>query len=637
MKRILIGGPVHQDPAVLAEYLQSIAELDKQGLTVDFAFIDDNEDPASRALLQAFRPEGCGVAVLPAAPRDTGYERNETTHVWKEQLVWRVAGFRNQMIQHTLANGYDGLFMVDADLVLHPQTLKRLVAAGVDVVSEIFWTRWQPDWSESPQVWNSGQYILYPRERWERNLPLEERQRREQEWFAQLRRPGVYPVGGLGACTLFSRRAFELGAHYGEVPNLEYHGEDRHFCVRAATLGLKLYVDTHYPALHLYRQSDLPRVAGFKAEARARQDAIEALDAFTATLSAWGHSHYETNDGLAGIDGFASGLREGQLARAEEVARIARATQTVSRLNFLTHTATPVEPGVVAVEATALQGGSEGGREYQDHLSVHALVRQTQGRWLIEALEFEPRPEPAPAVPFVRRVRGNRVLLSMLVHNEADRYLRRVLEHAASYVDQVLIVDDGSTDDTVAVCREALAGVPHRIVSLARSTFHQEHRLRRMQWELALAEQTDWILVLDADELFEDGMRTGIRQLVDQDQADAIAFRLYDFWDEGHYRDDALWGAHRYYRPFLVRRLPGQRVAWQETDQHCGRLPRDVMGLTLARSDLRLKHLGWANPRDREAKYERYKRLDPDGKFGIPAQYQSILDATPNLVPWVEA
>ena len=29
-------------------------------------------------------------------------------------------------------------------------------------------------------------------------------------------------------------------------------GEDRHFCIRAAALGLSLYVDTHYPAYHIY-------------------------------------------------------------------------------------------------------------------------------------------------------------------------------------------------------------------------------------------------------------------------------------------------------------------------------------------------------------------------------------------------
>ncbi|HEY9724288.1 MAG TPA: glycosyltransferase [Oscillatoriaceae cyanobacterium] len=632
MKRIVIGGPVHQDPARLAEYLQSLASLDTSGLEVDFAFIDDNADAESSALLRSFRPPSGQVMIASGGERLTGYQRNENTHVWTEHLAWRVAGFRNQMIQVTLSGGYDGLFMLDSDLVLHPQTLKCLIEARVDVISEIFWTRWTPTETEAPQVWLTGQYVTFQQKRWEKNLSPDECRRREDEWFAILRRPGVYRVGGLGACTLFSRRTFELGANYNEVPDLEYNGEDRHFCVRAATLGITLYVDTHYPALHLYRNEDLARVPAYRAGMRQRQDEIEALDAFKATLIDWGHSHHETNDGKAGVEGFTSSLREAHAARAEEVARIARETQTVSRMAFLSHVPALIEPGAVAIEAKVLQTGSEGGKPFQDHLTAHALMRREGERWCIDRLEFETKPEAPQAVPFVRKVRDNRVLLSMLVHNEADRYLRQVLSHAASYVDQVLIVDDGSTDDSVEVCREVLAGVPHRIVRLEQSSFHQEHLLRRKQWELALAERSDWILVLDADEIFEDGMRTGIRRLIDQDQYDAIAFRLYDFWDEARYRDDAYWCAHRFHRPFLVRRVPGRPVIWQETDQHCGRFPQDVMHLRMAQSELRLKHLGWASERDRQAKFARYQRLDPDGRFGSAAQYQSILDPQPNLV-----
>jgi len=41
-------------------------------------------------------------------------------------------------------------------------------------------------------------------------------------------------------------------------------------------------------------------------------------------------------------------------------------------------------------------------------------------------------------------------------------------------------------------------------------------------------------------------------------------------------------------------------------------------------------------PADRLAKYYRYKKLDPDGRYGIKGQYLSILDPKPHLVPWVE-
>jgi glycosyltransferase involved in cell wall biosynthesis len=73
----------------------------------------------------------------------------------------------------------------------------------------------------------------------------------------QLRRPGTYRVGGLGACTLISRKALGAGISFSIMAGIEHWGEDRHFCARATTLGLELWCDTHYPVYHLYRESDL--------------------------------------------------------------------------------------------------------------------------------------------------------------------------------------------------------------------------------------------------------------------------------------------------------------------------------------------------------------------------------------------
>jgi len=40
---------------------------------------------------------------------------------------------------------------------------------------------------------------------------------------------------------------------YDDIYNLGFDGEDRFFCVRAACAGLSIWIDTHYPAVHLYR------------------------------------------------------------------------------------------------------------------------------------------------------------------------------------------------------------------------------------------------------------------------------------------------------------------------------------------------------------------------------------------------
>ncbi|MEG1662193.1 MAG: glycosyl transferase, partial [Clostridiales bacterium] len=55
----------------------------------------------------------------------------------------------------------------------------------------------------------------------------------------------------------------------------------------------------------------------------------------------------------------------------------------------------------------------------------------------------------------------------------------------------------------------------------------------------------DWILNLDVDELVEDGFWPGAKAAISNSDYGQCCFRLYDMWNEHHYREDALWNAHR--------------------------------------------------------------------------------------------
>lgn len=226
--------------------------------------------------------------------------------------------------------------------------------------------------------------------------------------------------------------------------------------------------------------------------------------------------------------------------------------------------------------------------------------------------------------------------LSMIVKNEADRYLERVLKSAREYITDAVIIDDGSTDNTVALCHEMLKSIPHKIIENKQSLFHSEWRLRQQQWEETIATNPDWILFLDADEIFEDSFQTGVKKLIENRSSSVYLFRLYDFWDETHYREDALWQAHKIYRPFMLRYEKDVTYIFRETDQHCGRMPANVFSLNYELSNYRLKHYGWAEKEDRIQKFKRYMELDPRGEYGSLPQYLSILDVTPNLIAWSE-
>jgi len=263
-KKVLIGAPIRQKPAILFEFLVSLEELNKNNFDAYYCFVDDNTDKESIQILDNFMQAHLSDAVL-AKAENIGdiYICNETTHYWSEGVIWKVAHFKDMIMQYAYQNGYDYVFLIDSDIVLYPNTIDQLIADNKDIVSEIFWTSWTPDSPKKPQVWLYDTYTQYETHYGE-NLTPEEISNRHLSFIQMLLTPGVYEVGGLGACTLISKKAMERGVSFKKIKNLTIWGEDRHFCIRALALGLELFVDTHYPAYHIYRESNLEGVKQFK-------------------------------------------------------------------------------------------------------------------------------------------------------------------------------------------------------------------------------------------------------------------------------------------------------------------------------------------------------------------------------------
>ncbi|WP_342563902.1 glycosyltransferase [Paenibacillus sp. FSL R7-0345] len=610
--RVLIGSPIHQKPQVLEHFLSSLLRLRRDGITLDFYFIDDNGDSASSLLLQQFAPAGSEVFLQSSGFHDA-YIRNDTTHYWNSDLVWKVAGFKNLMIRRAEAFGYDHLFLIDSDLILHPDTLLHLIGTGKDIISEVFWTQWQPGTILQPQVWMHDEY-----NQWE-ILPGEkpsqaEINQRFHSFLAKLQLPGIYEVGGLGACTLISRRAISSGVSYDMIRNISYWGEDRHFCIRAAALGIPLYVDTHYPALHLYRDSDLAKVAAYVRQTTAESGAGGASVEEAGRETAVGSDSME-DAGREAAKGGAGAAHGGDTLGGGKADSGAGAADGGGE------------------KADDGAGAADGGGDKAD-----GGVGSADGVWtaaeaevhLRKVLPADSRPEGTAAA------RRPKLTLTMVVKNESQRFLRQVLQEHRKYIDEAVIIDDGSTDNTADICREVLHGIPLHLVRNDVSRFHNEADLRMQQWEEVVKTNPDWILSLDADEVFEARFATDIELLLQEEACDLFCFRLYDFWDDNHYREDHYWRSHQSYRPFLLRYREEFTYVWNTSPQHCGRLPENIFELPHQLSNLRLKHLGWSRPEYRLDKYLRYMLLDPDGQYGWKEQYQSILDQQPKLIPWVE-
>lgn len=506
-QRVLVGSPIYQKPEILAMFLASLNKLVSQSIIIDFLFIDDNINAESRQMLAAFKRAGSAVFIVRG--QEAGeYICTEESHTWNNTLIFKVANYKNSIIQYTLENNYDFLFLLDSDLVVHPNLIEHLKTLNKDIVSEIFWSQWYPEQPFEPNVWLFDEYDLVPKTPVEA-LTEPEKLIRKTKFLNQLKHPGVYEVGGLGACTLISRNALLQKVNFTLIKNLTIWGEDRHFCIRAAVLGIELFVDTHYPAYHIYRESDLSGVAAYVK---------------TSTANA--------------------------------------AFKRVCKNN------------------------------------------------------------------------GNKITLSIIVKNEANRYLKQLLSRLQGHIAAAVIIDDASADNTVEICQEILQGIPLYIIKNPDSLFASESRLRQQQWHETIKTNPDWILNLDADELLEDSFWEAAPQLLNNPDCDVYCLRLYDMWNKTHYREDEYWNAHSIYRPFLIRYQPQFNYLWNDSPQHCGRFPMNIFAFKAVEIACRVQHLGWSTTSDRVAKFNRYQALDPDAIYGIKEQYNSILDSSPRLIRW---
>ncbi|MDQ7793834.1 MAG: glycosyltransferase family 2 protein [bacterium] len=224
-----------------------------------------------------------------------------------------------------------------------------------------------------------------------------------------------------------------------------------------------------------------------------------------------------------------------------------------------------------------------------------------------------------------------RLTAMMPVRNEAGRYLEEVLENLLGYVDDIVILDDASTDATPDICRSFPRVILHRnpepLFSLDESV------LRETLWRLTVATEPSWILSVDADEMLEERMRQEAPALIGQDEYDCVEFRLFDFWGgRTHYRVDGGWNPWARRVRMLFRYRPGQVYTWPRQRLHCGRIPLEAREpLPVYQSDLRVMHLGWVRPEDARRKYEQYRE-----RWSGP-HLESVLDPPEKirLEPWI--
>jgi hypothetical protein len=168
---------------------------------------------------------------------------------------------------------------------------------------------------------------------------------------------------------------------------------------------------------------------------------------------------------------------------------------------------------------------------------------------------------------------SNRLITALLVRNEADKYLERVLTRCLQFSDKVLVLDDGSTDGSERIAWRLGCEVRQRANT---GMWGNEAPARAELWDWAAQEAGDgWALICDADMLLHGDPRPFCLTT----QHNAWAFPLFDLWDsESTYRCDGFWQGHLHPRPWLFRpgRLQCDPPIWPDRGLHTGHCPQNA-------------------------------------------------------------
>jgi len=216
-----------------------------------------------------------------------------------------------------------------------------------------------------------------------------------------------------------------------------------------------------------------------------------------------------------------------------------------------------------------------------------------------------------------------KIIGSMVIKNEKDRYLEDCINHAFTFLDEIFVYDDRSEDDSAEIARDLGCRVVVRPDNES-SFLDHEGQFRYSAWrsleQIIEPDISDWIFSFDADEFMvaESHVEETLHNAVSHAESNKCISVILPFSEifrideQGLWaRTDGLWNTIRGPRLFKYN-INGY---WNNKPMGCGAEPDYVSRGRFSHQNygLNVLHLGYAKDEDKKEKYTRYSSLSDHG------------------------